>query len=49
MTKIRINKFINMLHETKSTPGFYEDIMVANNKYKVGTAVRIIDDRRCYS
>ena len=46
MSKVRIQKCINVLHETKSSPGCYEDIVVANKTYKVGTSVRMIDDSR---
>ena len=49
MSKVHIHKCINVLQEMKATPGYYEDIVVANQIYKVGTAVRIIDDSRNYS
>ena len=49
MSKVRIHRGINKLQETKAAPGCYEDIVVANKIYKVGTAVRITDNKREYS
>ena len=33
----------------KAVPGCYEDIVVANTTYKVGTAVRIVEESQGYS